>query len=60
VFTFSSRWKDDILMSTEENKALDYCMVDEGFNKANLAVIEDLVDNDILDHSLSGLVFRLI
>ena len=38
-------------MSTQENKALNRRLVEEGFSKANMAVIDELIADDCLDHS---------
>ena|SRR5437899_2971856 len=38
-------------MSTEENKALNRRLVEEGFSKGNFAVLDELIADDCLDHS---------
>jgi steroid delta-isomerase-like uncharacterized protein len=42
-------------MSTEENKALDRRLVEEGFSKGNIAVLDELIDKNCVDHSLAPL-----
>ncbi len=41
-------------MSTEENKALIRRIAEEIFNKKNLAVVDELVDNDYVFHGGPG------
>jgi steroid delta-isomerase-like uncharacterized protein len=38
-------------MSVEENKAIFRRIVEEGFNKGNLAIVDELVATDHLNHS---------
>ena len=38
-------------MSTEENKAIERRVIEEGFNKGNLSVIDELVSKDHVNHS---------
>jgi steroid delta-isomerase-like uncharacterized protein len=38
-------------MSAQENKALNRRLIEEGFNKQNMAVIEELIATDHLDHA---------
>jgi predicted ester cyclase len=39
------------MMSTEENKTLTHRLFDEEFNKANSAVIDEIIDANYVDHS---------
>jgi predicted ester cyclase len=38
-------------MSTEENKVLDRRLAEEGFSKGNMAVLDELIATDCVDHS---------
>lgn len=42
-------------MSTEGNKALDRRLIEEGISKGNMAVLEELIDRNVNDHSLATL-----
>ncbi|MDR3575778.1 MAG: ester cyclase [Anaerolineaceae bacterium] len=42
-------------MSTEQNKALDRRLVEEGITKGNMAVIEEIIDKNVVDHSLASM-----
>lgn len=42
-------------MSTEGNKALDRRLIEEGISKGNMAVLEELIDRNVNDHSLAPL-----
>jgi predicted ester cyclase len=41
-------------MSTEENKAVDRRIVDEIWNKKNLALVDELVDANFIQHAVGG------
>jgi len=43
--------KGEIIMSSEENKALTRRLFDQGFNKRNTAVVFEIVAADYIDHS---------
>jgi steroid delta-isomerase-like uncharacterized protein len=38
-------------MSTQENKTLNRRLVEEGFSQGNMAVLDELIADDCLDHS---------
>jgi steroid delta-isomerase-like uncharacterized protein len=46
-----STQKGGYLMSTEENKAIDRRLVEEGFNKGNMAILEEFIAVDCVDHA---------
>jgi steroid delta-isomerase-like uncharacterized protein len=42
-------------MSTEQNKALDRRLIEEGFSNGNIAVLDELIDKNCVDHTLAPL-----
>ncbi|MGH2523087.1 MAG: ester cyclase [Anaerolineales bacterium] len=47
--------KGDFLTSTEKNKALVRRFFEEVFNKGNLAVLDELLPDDYIQHSVFGI-----
>ena len=45
-------------MPTEENKALSRRVIEEIFNKQNLALADELIDTNFVDHGIAGMGFK--
>jgi len=45
-------------MSIEENKALSRRVIEEIFNKQNLALADELIDTNFVDHGIAGMGFK--
>ena len=52
LFSINCQQKEDVSISTEENKALVRRIIEEAWNKGNLAVIDELLSPAYIHHSL--------